>query len=158
MATPCILQTVDNSRELSRVQFHLAALASDGSNYEAVLGGAASARALMVTALELMTKCNKVKVQAPVLLAEDALSIPADKTAQREVALTVIYQDTTTMAFYRMTIPAPVDALFDAGTDEVDIESNVAMLAFIAVMEANCVSPDGNAINVTRAYRVGRRN
>jgi hypothetical protein len=158
MSTPVKLVTVDNSRELSTVTFQVADIASDGTNYEAVLGGAASNRALMVTALEAISKCNKVKVQSPITLAEVALSIPADKTAQREMGLVVIYQDTTTLNYFRITVPAPVDALFDLGSDEVDIESNAAMLAFIAVMEANCISPDGNAINVTRAYRVGRRN
>jgi hypothetical protein len=158
MSTPVSLITNDNSNELSTVTFQVATIASDGSNYEAVLGGAASNRALMVTALEAITKCAKVKVQAPLTLAQVALSTPADKTAQREMGMVVIYQDTTTLNFFRMTVPAPIDALFDEGTDEVDIASNVAMLAFIAVMEANCISPDGNAINVTRAYRVGRRN
>lgn len=158
MATKCFMQTVDNSRELSRVQWCHEDITADGSNYEGVLGGVASNRALMVTATELVTKCNKTKVQAPILLAESAMSIPADVTAQREMALRVIYQDTVTMDFYRLDIPAPVDALFDLGSDEVDIESNVAFLAWSAVFEANCVSPDGNAINVTRAYRVGRKN
>jgi hypothetical protein len=158
MATPVTMQTVDNSGELSRVRFFVDDIAADGTNYEGELGGVASKRALMITATELITKNNKTKVQAGILLSESALSIPADKTAQREMALRVIYQDTVTMDFYRMDVPAPVDGLFDANTDEVDIESNVAFLAWSAVFEANCLSPDGNAVNVTRAYRVGRKN
>jgi len=158
MATSVMLQTIDNSRELSGISWYLPELLADGSNYADVVGGGLSNRAVLATATALMTKCNEVKQLVSITPSASAISVPADVTAQREMALRVIYQDTTTLKMYRLDIPAPVDSLFDLGTDEVDIESNVAFLAWSVVFEANAVSPDGNAVNITRAYRVGRRN
>lgn len=149
---------IDYSNELTSSQFYLEELAADGSNYSAVVGGIASNRALMGTANALITKCEPVKQNISVVPNQSAISAPTDAAAQRELALRVIYQDQVTMRFGRVDIPAPVDLLFDNGSDEVDILSNVTFLAWSAVFEANCVSQDGNAIVVTRAYLVGRRN
>jgi hypothetical protein len=58
------------------------------------------------------------------------------------------------MRYGEFTIPAPIDAIKQVNTDEVDIGANAAALALIAVIEANLVSRDGNAIQVTRMREI----
>jgi hypothetical protein len=57
------------------------------------------------------------------------------------------------------TIPAPdpEGAWLQPGTDLVDA-SETDIAALIVALEANVLSPDGNAIDVSGIYEVGRRN
>jgi hypothetical protein len=58
------------------------------------------------------------------------------------------------------TVPGPdLDALtIFAGTDLVDLEDASVMADLVTSVEAGALSADGNAVTVTRAVIVGRRN
>jgi hypothetical protein len=79
-------------------------------------------------------------------------------TAQREIAIRVFYSDTVTGKKYHFTIPGPEVAEYPAqGTDVIDL-AGTNMAALVVLLEADCVSDVGNAIEVNSAKFVGRHN
>lgn len=151
MPTQVTQSFVDASREFSATKYYIPEL--DASNYAALFGVAGNFE-LVQSALAVATKCNLAAGSA-IGYREDSLAVaPADQSAQREVKLKIQYQDTVNFRYGSMTIPAPIDTLFQANTDEVDIAANVPALALIAVLEANCVSQDDNPIAITRMWRI----
>jgi hypothetical protein len=141
---------IDHSGERSTSVMYLPDIAADGSNWAALTADTTGAGDILKAAIALVTKCNLTKQSVQVDIDLDIPTPPADESAQREVKLWVQYVDTTNMRYGEFTIPAPVDALLQVNTDEVDISANAAALALIAVLEANLVSRDDNAIQVTR--------
>lgn len=73
---------------------------------------------------------------------------------QREDKVLVVYEDTVTLTKYAVEIPT-VDMITPAGDDQYDLTAP-PWPAFVAAFEALAVSPDGNALNVLSATRVGR--
>ena len=84
---------------------------------------------------------------------------PTDVMAQRESALRIFYGDDTTGEVYHISIPGPdwdsVDLL--PNTDLADL-TDEPLATLVGAIEANGLSPVGNAVTVLRAVQVGRRN
>ena len=157
MSTPVSWGWLDHSGERTKTTIHFEDIASDGSNwneFEGVLGK----RSVVGTALQAITKLQHTRTVLSQTLNTSVESIPADATAQRETAIRWIYADNVTGKKYRFDSPAPVDALLQSGTDVIDLAANAAAIAFVTVFEANCVSPDGNAVTMISARYVGRRS
>lgn len=77
--------------------------------------------------------------------------------AQVELKWLVFYTDNVTGKVYRREIPTPDLALLVANTDLLNLASG-AGLTWKNAAEALWVSPDGNAITITKAQVVGRNN
>ncbi|MCK4962881.1 MAG: hypothetical protein KAS19_10360, partial [Anaerolineales bacterium] len=84
---------------------------------------------------------------------------PTDVMAQRESALRIFYGDDSTGEVYHISIPGPdwdtVDLL--PNTDLADL-TDEPLASLVTALEANGLSPVGNAITVLRAVQVGRRS
>lgn len=147
------LSFLDHSRETSKTQFHVVPLLADGSNRAAVLTAVQN----MHAGIAALTLCNLGSGSVQLYQIAEIPTTPSDENAQREQGLWCQYVDNTTGKYYSMTIPG-VDRTLVAqiNTDEVDIVSNVAAAAFVAIMEANMKSELGNAITVTRMRLIGR--
>jgi hypothetical protein len=83
----------------------------------------------------------------------------ASAGAFRELGLRVFWADTTAEIVGHFTIPCPdpTGGWLQAGTDEV-VYADAAIVALIAAIEANVLSPQGNSVEVGRIVLVGRRN
>jgi hypothetical protein len=148
---------IDHSGEKTRSTFYLEGFAAPGAadlptelvaKHDAVKAGIAA-----------VSLCNFTESKASVGGDTDVAVIPVSPYAQREIGLWVQWVDTVNGDYGSMTIPGPdLTLLAQANTDEVDIAANVTALAFIAILEANLVSRDANAIQVTRMRIVGRSN
>lgn len=145
---------LDFSGEKSSVSFNVAT--PSGATYdwdalEAIVDGIGDA----IDAVCLCTRGNDtIRVVAQV----GSQALPTDEEAQRELGLRIFYLDTTTQKKYHITIPGPALALMvSAGFDQVDW-SGTEMAALETALEANMLSPDGNAISIQSGYIVGRRN
>jgi len=147
---------IDYSGEKSIVTFRCAAIASDGSNWDTVVDGVASSRALLGAALNTMSLMNETMSSVYVPFAPGSGALPAEG-ADRELALRLIYEDDTTKAKYRIDIPAPITGIWKTNSDELDL-TNVTVAAFVLVFEAHMLSPVGNSVTVLSGYKVGRRN
>lgn len=111
----------------------------------------------MHTALAVVSLCNFTDGNLTLTATSDTPTVPGSENAQREQALWVQYVDANMNEYGTFTVPG-VDRnlLAQINTDEVDIQSNVTALAFIAAVEANLVSRWGNPIEVTRMRIIGR--
>jgi hypothetical protein len=117
-----------------------------------------TAAGLVGTALNLLTDCGFTRTTLSAIVAAANDGPPAAVHAQREIAIRVTYKDTVTGRYERFDIPGPVDGVYPGtGTDVIPLD-NIAAAAFIAVFEAQCVSQDGNAVEVTHIQLVGRNN
>lgn len=154
-ATDVTYSYMDETKESTRINLSLPAIASDGSNWNSVIAAVGSKLALLGTALSSMTLCDEYKSQISIVIAKSAPTYPSDAGAQREFVARFTYSDNVTGTLYRFDLPGPGD-IFKAGTDEVDL-TNVGGLAFKAAFEANAVSPVGNAVTLLRGVRQGRR-
>lgn len=143
---------IDYSGERSRTQYYVATGVGDDlsvplADADAVHDGMA-----------VITLCNFTDQLISRVVQSSAPVIPVDQQGQRELILWVQYADDVTGNFGSMSIPGPdLELLAQANTDEVDIVSNVTAAAFVVILEANLVSPDDNAISVTRMRILGRR-
>lgn len=118
----------------------------------------AAAAALVETALDILTDCGMTRTTLSAQLAAQNEAVPATVTAQREIAVRVTYRDTVTGKYERFDVPGPATTFYPgSGTDVIPLDNLVAA-AFILVFEANCVSMDGNAVEVTNIRLVGRNN
>lgn len=151
---------IDFSREKSTFGLYVpevtAANIEDTINDESIGGLAFDLRT--VIAAVTIGNFTGMSLTIPVR-AENDLA-PEVATAQRELGLRILYLDTVTGDKYHVTIPCPKvnDVTFWVmGTDKVNPE-NVQWLALTAAIEANCVSKDGNPIEVQDGYLVGRRS
>jgi hypothetical protein len=119
---------------------------------------AQTAAGLVETALDILTDCAMTKTTLSAVIAAQNEGTPSVVTAQREIAVRVTYKDTVTGKFERFDVPGPATTFYPgAGTDVIPLD-NVIAAAFILVFEANCVSMDGNAVEVTNIRLVGRNN
>jgi len=147
---------IDHSAEGSRTQLNFPALSA--ANFDDITGAApGGAINDMRVALELVTKLNETRVSASLDVHSAVGSIPADATAQREIAARMIYVDNVTTQRYRFDIPAPADDFVPTGSDDINMAAAV-WVAFKAAFEANCVSPVGNPVTLISGRIVGRRS
>jgi len=151
MATELVQGYIDRSGEHSRSKLYLPDVASDGSNWANLTADTTGRGDLIKAAIATLTKCNLTRQSVNIVIDQDIPVIPSADDAQREWKLWVQYVDTVNGRYGEFTVPGPADALVQANTDEVDIAANALMIAAITVFEANLVSRDGNAIQVTRA-------
>lgn len=154
--TPIQFALIDHSSEQTSFELHFPALEDDGSNLEALVG-VAGAHDVMNLLVATLTTLNYVKTAARFTINEYAGIPPASGYAQRELAIRFTYVDTTTTKKYQFTIGGPDELIIQSGTDIVDL-GNLLIAAFITGFEANCVSPEGNGVNVLGARIVGRAN
>jgi len=149
---------IDNSREFSKTQFYLPAIAADGSNFAAVLTTPVTSKWEIVRgAIAVASLCNFTDWTAQAYGEVATPTAPTDDYANREAGLWIQYADTVTGKYYSLTIPGPDQALFrQANTDEVDIVANVPAATLKTALDANLVSELGNPIVVTRMRLIGR--
>ena len=147
---------IDKSGEQSGVLLHIDAPA-DGDDYDAIIDPVTGIHQLLKDALIPLTKLNLTRTILSVEVDTSSGSLPSAADAQREWAIRFTYKDLTTNRKYSFTVPAPVDAVVQSGTDEVD-GGNLLIAAFITAVEAYCKSPDGNDIDVQSGRIIGRNS
>lgn len=83
---------------------------------------------------------------------------PTDPNAQRERKFLVIYEDTVTLARYRIEIPTADYSLvtFGPNGDDIILPTSGPVKTWIDAFEALCRSPEGNPVNVIAMKGVGR--
>lgn len=117
-----------------------------------------TAAGLVGTALNILTDCGFTQTKLSAVVDEANDAPPATVTAQREIAVRVTYKDTVNGKYERFDVPGPATTFYPGtGTDVIPLD-NVIAAAFILVFEAQCVSQDGNAVEVTSIRLVGRNN
>lgn len=145
----------DNSDEISTVELTIADVSAGGADFDAVmasvaaLGGALFAATACVQAREMFLQA--VDTKDP--------STPTDVEAIRESALRIFYADDVTGEVYHISMPGPEWDTIDKipNTDLADM-TDEPLAALVAAIEANALSPVGNAISVLRCVQVGRHN
>jgi len=151
-ATKIHFGMIDHSSESCGPSVYVEEL--DNSNYDAI----DTSVGLVQVALGVLSDCNFVRTTMGVELAAGGGTAPATVTAQREIGIRVGYRDTVTGRMESFVVPGPATTFYPAtGTDVIPLD-NVVAAAFIAVFEANCVSQDGNPVNVVSMRLVGRSN
>ena len=148
-----VLSYKDFSREMSTMELLLAEPSAGGADFDTVIASAAT----VVAAIETVSVG---------MLAKQSLSInettevgDAAAGSKRELGLRIFWADTVaeTVGHFTLPSPDPTGAWLQVGLDEVNpAETDIA--ALITALEANVLSPDGNAINVSRIVEVGRRS
>jgi len=146
----------DRSGELTHTLIHFPPLQDNASN-AGILDGTTGSIAVVGTALALLTKCRQAKDTLSIAVGAGLSGLPTAADAQREWAIRWQYQDTVTLKFFRFDSPAPIDSVIQDGTDVIDM-SDALVVAFKTAFEADCVSPDGNAVELLSGRVVGRRN
>jgi hypothetical protein len=146
----------DYGSEIGSLSLHVAEIAAGGANYDAVIAQIAAIESEII-ALTLCTTAGTALTQG---LGADSDAVPTDPFAQRELGLRVFLVDDVNGRKSHFTVPGPdLDALtIFAGTDLVDLEDASVMADLVTSVEAGALSADGNAVTVTRAVIVGRRN
>jgi len=155
MASKAKFGIIDNSGERSSVNLYLLDLT--GANYDDVAGNLVGNN-MGDLRLAIATVCigNFTGQSLQAVQYTDVGTIPANKYAQREIKVRFDYIDNVNGKRASFTLPCPnLDLLAESGTDNVDLEE-LTVAAFVAVVEANAVSVDGNAITITRGTVVGR--
>lgn len=157
---PVRISWVDHSGEKTSQVLHFPAIVNSNAagNIEGLATDVTGSYDIMKAGLIAITRLNHLNARMGLKLDQSVESLPADQMAQREMAVRWSYVDDVTGQKYRFDTAGPVDALIQSGTDVIDIVANAAALAFVALFEANCVSPLGNAVTMTGARLVGRRS
>jgi hypothetical protein len=148
------IQYTDFSGEVSSVSFNVdtpSGAAYDFASLVAAVDGIGDA-------IDAVCLCTRGNDSLFMKLQDGSILYPADENAQREAGLRVFYHDGTNNKKYHLTIPGPDKSLMAvAGTDLVDW-AGAEMAALEAALEADVLSPDGNAIIIDKGVLVGRRN
>ena len=148
------LSYLDYSAESSRTGLYFADPAGAAFDW----AGLATAVDAVNDAVEAVTLCIRGPEAISVQLAVGSAATPTDQDAQRENGLRVFYQDQTNGRKGNFTIPGPDKSLMGIqGTDLVDW-SGTEMAALETAIEANCLSRDGNAIQILYGKLIGRNN
>lgn len=145
----------DKSDEISGVEMTIADVSAGGADFDAVMADVAALGAAILA----VTECTQAREMFNQAVDVKDPSTPTDVLAQRESALRVFYADDTTGEVYHISIPGPdwdsVDLL--PNTDLADL-TDEPLASLVTAIEANGLSPVGNAITVLRAVQVGRHN
>lgn len=155
MTSKTQLTFMDESGEMSRVVVNgpdATALNIASLDDNAQFGTAGG----IATTIASLSLCTPVKADLVASSNGFPHTPPGSRYAQRETGLLVRYSDNVTGKMYRITIPGPDWANIGlAGSDMVNT-ANAAWLAFVTAFEAQCLSPDGNAVTVVDGRFVGR--
>lgn len=147
---------IDYSGEKSGTKLYFPDVEPDGSNWADLAAQVTGRHDVVKTAMALITRMNHTKTIFSIPVEQSVESFPTDPMAQREFAIRWAYVDNVNGRKGSFHTYAPVDIILQNGTDVIDVVNNVTASTFSAVVEANCVSRDGNAITVTGARLVGR--
>ena len=145
----------DWSKEISSFELSFADIAAGGANFDAV-------KASVIAIGDAVLACTLCTDASENLKQETAVpdpSVPADQNAQREAGMRVFYADDVTGKVYHFTVPGPDKStmLLLTESDLYD-PADAPLSALITALEANVLSPVGNAISFLRAVDVGRNN
>lgn len=148
------IQYLDYSGEKSLVSFNVDT--PSGASYDwASLVAKVDA---VGDAIDAVCLCTRGPDAVRTTVQAGSASYPSDENAQREAGLRIFYHDTTTQEKFHITIPGPDKSLMAVqGTDVVDW-SGTEMAALETALEANMLSPNGNAIQIDKGVLIGRRN
>lgn len=151
------IRFVDYSKEQTTVNFNLADVASDGSNWDTLVSDVASQLALTKAAVDAITGLFHVDTSVRVgkVYEDTPISYP-DYGHDREIAVRFTYQDDVTGKLYRFDIPDPTD-IFVSNGDDVDM-TKLGVIALKALVDADWRSELGNAVTLISGRKVGRRN
>ena len=145
----------DKSGEISNVELTVADVSAGGADFDAVMADVAALGAAILAS----TECVQAREMFNQAVDVKSPTVPTDVLAQRESALRVFYADDTTGEVYHISIPGPdwdgIDLL--PNTDLADL-TDEPVASLVTALEANALSPVGNAITVLRAVQVGRHN
>jgi len=145
----------DKSDEISTMELNVADVSAGGADFDAVMADVAALGAALLTA----TECIQAREAFVQQVDTKNPATPTDVLAQRESALRIFYADDTTGEVYHVSLPGPdwdaIDLL--PNTDLADL-TDAPLSTLVAAMEADALSPVGNAITVLRAVQVGRHN
>ena len=145
---------LDFSDEKSSVSFPVATPSGAAYDFDAFVATLDA----IGDAVEAISLCTRGKESVLVDVAAGSITLPADAHAQREVGLRIFYHDATTQKRYHVTIPGPdLDTVASQGYDNVDW-SITEMATLETALEANMLSPVGNAIVIDSGRIVGRRS
>lgn len=155
MAQPHVTFTIlDNSNETSSVRFYLPEM--DNTNFEGTVNDTTGAVGLIRLAMNALIEGNHLRRTVTAAVYEDAATLPASGWAQREIKAQFTFRDTVTAETGTFEIPTFDAGTFaESGTDVLDLEE-IGLAAFVAAVEANAVSRQGNAIEIVSARIVGR--
>ena len=145
----------DRSDEISNVELTVADVSAGGADFDAVIADVTALGA----ALFAVTNCIQAREVFNQAVDPKNPARPTDEFAQRESALRVFYADDVTGEVYHISVPGPDWADVDLlpNTDLADL-TDTPMAGLVTALEANALSPVGNAITVLRAVQVGRHN
>lgn len=145
----------DKSDEISNVEITVADVSAGGADFDTVMADVAALGAAFLAA----TECVQAREMFNQAVDTKDPATPTDVLAQRESALRIFYADDTTGEVYHISLPGPdwdsIDLL--PNTDLADLTDS-PVDAIVTALEANGLSPVGNAITVLRAVQVGRHN
>lgn len=90
----------------------------------------------------------------------DEGNYPSSPYAQRELGLRIFYQGGDPVKKFHVTIPAPDLATLTIAeeSDFVVLADGSVMAALVTALETDWLTPEGDALTVTKAVIVGRRN
>lgn len=157
MPSKVTFQILDYSGETGSVGFWLPTLtaANFDANVNDTVGGAVGDLRIAMNAL---INGNHLQRTVNAATFKDTAVQPTDPYAQREIKGRFVIRDTVTAELGSFEIPCiDLSVVAQQGTDVIDLEE-VAVAAFVAVLEADYVSRDGNPIEVVSAQIVGRSN
>jgi hypothetical protein len=145
----------DRSQEISKCELTVADISAGGADFDTVMADVAALGA----ALEGISNCIMAREVLTQTVTTKNPASTSDEYANRESALRVFYGDSVTGEVYHISIPGPdwENVGMHANTDLADLE-DTELAAFVTALEANALSPVGNAIEVIRAVQVGRHN
>jgi len=155
--TPIHIGMIDHSGEKSGTLLYFQPLEDDGSNFDTLVTPVTGDYDLIKGPLTAITIMNMTRSIASFVIEQDTATLPSNAHAQREVKILFTYLDEDTNALYSFTVPGPTTTVIPSGTDEIDLD-NVLIAAFVAAVEAKCVSPVGGPITVMSARLVGRNS
>lgn len=145
----------DKSDEMSNVELTVADVSAGGADFDAVMADVAALGAAFLAA----TECVQAREMFNQAVDIKDPATPTDVFAQRESGLRIFYADDSTGEVYHVTLPGPdwdsIDLL--PNTDLADL-TDTEVAAIVTAIEANALSPVGNAVTVLRAVAVGRHN
>lgn len=159
MPTPATTFTyIDHSGETSVVTFYTPELdAVNIAEYTSTVLPAELGE--LKASIDALTLMNEVQISVGATKILSPPTLPADENAQREQVLEIKYVDTVTNKKYRFSIPGinrPLVA--QAGTDVVDFQNNVFVIALVNAFESGFRSELGNPVAVYGATLKGRNN
>lgn len=148
------IQYIDFSGEKSSVSFNLPDPSGATFDWDALVSDLDG----IGDAIDAVCLCTRGNDSLRVVAQVGSLALPADEEAQRELGLRIFYIDNVTQKRYHITIPGPdLSLMVNQGFDQVDW-SGAEMVALETALEADMLSPAGNAITLIDGYIVGRRN